>query len=159
MSDNHEKHEKEEKCEMCALTKRIFGDRFAGCADITNHATQAAFAATQDFFRQLVREVDVQHNSGIISDDDFKKVGELLSKSIPSSAALVPAIFVLSGVGEPHTMLQEVEFNLRRVFEIQLKENPIAILEMLAKMAKAAASESDNTESEEEEPVSLSNLN
>jgi len=158
---------KHEHCEMCALTKRIFGNRFAGCADISNHASDVAFKAIQEFFRRLVHEIEAKLASGKISREEYEKITHLISDSIPGAAALVPAMMVLSGVGNAPGMQVLVESNLRRAFQIQAqerlqKEGPLGLLQLIAQAAAASSNSSEDSEEEKEEerdPPSISSLN
>jgi len=141
-------------CEMCELTKKVFGDRFSGCAEFSNHAAQFAVQSLQTFFRPLVDDIDRKFKNGDISRKEFDDISRLLMESLPSAAAAIPAILVSMNMGTAPTMELLVKSYLGQVLKRQLELNPGATIAAIIHESNFLKRMENSLKKEEIRPVS-----
>jgi hypothetical protein len=147
----------DDDCPLCAATKRVFGDRFYGCATIANDMALEATKLIKNKADELLAELESKHERGEVSDEDHALLGIGIKHSFPFAASNVPSVALVSGADcDPPTMMQLVQENMvhlvQSVFQRRLDERgPEAIIELMM-MIREARREADHGDTDPNDP-------
>jgi hypothetical protein len=121
-------------CPLCAATKRVFGDRFDGCASFSNDLALEATKLMRKKTDELLAELEAKRG---VSDEDYQLVKKSIKHSFAFAASNVPSLALISGAEcDPPTMMQLVQANMvhlvQSIFERRLeREGPGVLAELL----------------------------
>ena len=140
----------EDDCPLCAATKRVFGDRFSGCAGISNDLSVAATTLIKERIGALLMELETKRAAGLVSDEDYVLMQKSIRHSFSFAASNVPSVALVSGAdSDPPTMMQLVQANMvsmiRSVFQRRVEqEGPSALIELLMMLREVGSGSGDD---------------
>lgn len=139
------KQEHNEDCELCVITKRVFGDRFKGCADIGNQYALNALECIKAEHKKVMDDLEVLKADGKVSDEDYEILKVSIGHSLPFAVGMLPALICTAEniSVNPDTMMTLVQANMTHLMQVMLvqkleREGPGGLIEALISAAKRA---------------------
>lgn len=118
------KQEHNQNCELCVITKRVFGDRFKGCADIGNQYAFNALKSMMVEHKSVMHDLEVLKADGKVSDEDYEALKVSIEHSLPFAVGMLPALICTEDglYINPSIMMTLVQANMTHLMQVMLEE-------------------------------------